>query len=399
MPNNIELITKYSSQAWDKVYKREAISSLFDAQPGLFQFTGAKTVKIAQWQSGGLSDYSRNNEFTGVGEVNGYQRSSMQLTWTEYTIEQDRAAKILIEKFDDEETDGLAVGATTTELSRTVIIPEVDAYTFAKIYKSAATVGLGNVISGTVNGKPLEALNAGFTYLDNVEVPAENQMIFVSPNYLNLLRNTTEVTKFLSQGDYDKNVSFKMTEYEGRKLVVVPPQRFNTEVVLEKNGYRVAGTPIDFMIVPKDAVTHIVKYNKVKVLEGDLALAASNQDGFAVYARVYHDVFVIQNKRLAIYAHTGATTYTGVATGTLSLTVKQDATGKVKEISLFPAHIYAARYQYVAAANDGQVVVGNAAPTSDVTDFKVGDTISAAVTAFAVDSYGKVLAKVSLAAI
>ena len=144
---------------------------------------------------------------------------------------------------------------------------EVDAYTFAKIYKSAATVGLGNVISGTVNGKPLEALNAGFTYLDNVEVPAENQMIFMSPNYLNLLRNTTEVTKFLSQGDYDKNVSFKMTEYEGRKLVIVPPQRFNTEVVLEKNGYRVAGTPIDFMIVPKDAVTHIVKYNKVKVLE------------------------------------------------------------------------------------------------------------------------------------
>lgn len=123
MPNNIELITKYSSQAWDKVYKREAISSVFDAQPGLFQFTGAKTVKIAQWQSGGLSDYSRNNEYTGVGEVNGYQRSSMQLTWTEYTIEQDRAAKILIEKFDDEETDGLAVGATTTELSRTVIIP------------------------------------------------------------------------------------------------------------------------------------------------------------------------------------------------------------------------------------------------------------------------------------
>ena len=70
MANYIELITKNSSQAWDKVYKREAISSMFDAAPGLFQFTGAKTVKIATWQVGGLSDYTRNNEFTGEDEVN-----------------------------------------------------------------------------------------------------------------------------------------------------------------------------------------------------------------------------------------------------------------------------------------------------------------------------------------
>lgn len=123
MGNYIELITKYSSQAWDKVYKREAISSMFDAQAGLFQFTGAKTVKIATWQVGGLSDYSRNNDVTGASANHGYQESTMQLVWQEHTIEADRAAKIPIEKFDDEETDGLAVGATTTELSRVVIIP------------------------------------------------------------------------------------------------------------------------------------------------------------------------------------------------------------------------------------------------------------------------------------
>ena len=52
MANYIELITKYSSQAWDKVYKKEAISSMFDAQPGLFQFTGAKTVKAKRTPSG-----------------------------------------------------------------------------------------------------------------------------------------------------------------------------------------------------------------------------------------------------------------------------------------------------------------------------------------------------------
>ena len=74
MANYIELIQKYSSQAWDKTYKRESISSIFDAGEGLFRFTGAKTVKIATWQSGGLSDYTRNNEYTGVDEINGYKK-------------------------------------------------------------------------------------------------------------------------------------------------------------------------------------------------------------------------------------------------------------------------------------------------------------------------------------
>ena len=358
MANYIELIQKYSSQAWDKTYKRESISSLFDAGEGLFKFTGAKTVKIATWQAGGLSDYSRNNEYTGVDEIRGYKDSTMQLVWNEYTIEQDRGARIPIEKFDDEETDGLALGATTTELSRLVIIPEVDAYFFSKVYQEAAKAGTGNIVNGTVEN-PLETLNAGLTYLDNMEVGAENQVIALSPNYLNLLRNTKELTKFLTQGDYYKNVSFKMTEYEGRKLVVVPPQRFNTEVKLHENGFSLKGQPIDFMILPKDAVTHIVKYNKVKVLDGDLALAASNQDGFVVYARVYHDTFVTKNKRVAIYVHTGAiASPTDTQAGKARILLSTD-NGTVSSIEAFPFEM---KVTFEKAASGATVTVGDEKP-------------------------------------
>ena len=391
MANYIELITKYSSQAWDKVYKKEAISSMFDAQPGLFQFTGAKTVKIATWQAGGLSDYSRNNEYTGADEVNGYKKSTMQLVWHEYTIEADRGARIPIEKFDDEETDGLAVGATTTELSRVVIIPEVDAYFFSKVYQQAALAGTGNVVSGSINEKPLFALNEGLTYLDNMEIPAENQVIAVSPTYYNMLRNTTEVTKFLAQGDFDKDVKFRLTEYEGRKLVVVPPQRFNTEVELHENGYSLKGKPIDFMIMPKDALVHIVKYNKVKVLDGDLALAAANMDGFVVFARVYHDVFVTRNKRPAIYAHTKATAYEGIATGAkqINLLAEKGKDGKtyVKTLTMLPLEMFV-----FFGVSSTTVAVDSEVKREDVTFIKEGDEITANHYVYAFDTYGRVLA-------
>lgn len=126
MGNSIDLITKYSTKAWDKVYKAEAISSLLDAPANQVQFTGAKTVKIAKFTAGGLGNYYRNNDTDGYdldGGYFGYAQSTAGLVWEEFTLRQDRSARYQIEMFDNEETDGLALGAATTEISRTIMIP------------------------------------------------------------------------------------------------------------------------------------------------------------------------------------------------------------------------------------------------------------------------------------
>ena len=136
MANNIELITKYSPKAWDTVYKQESMSSLLDTDSKLVQFTGAKTVKIAKWQNGGLHNYYRNNvgddrvpaipgsgtDFIGAPGF-GYQKSGARLVWEEFTLRVDRAAAFLIEKFDNEESGEELVGLGVTEISRTTIVP------------------------------------------------------------------------------------------------------------------------------------------------------------------------------------------------------------------------------------------------------------------------------------
>lgn len=112
--NAIELITKYSTQAWDKVYKREAISSVLDGDKDLMKFTGVKTVKIAKFMSSGLSDYRRpngagNGVFGGDGHDTsmaantgyGYQQGDASLIWEEFTINCDRGVQLRIELFDD----------------------------------------------------------------------------------------------------------------------------------------------------------------------------------------------------------------------------------------------------------------------------------------------------------
>lgn len=130
--NNIELITQYSPKYWDIVYKQEAVTSILDANPKMVNFTGAKTVKIAKWQNGGLKDYYRNNDVTdpvaGSGFVGaagfGYQSSAARLSWEEFTLKQDRAAAFEIEYFDNEESGDQLVGLGVTEISRTAIVPQ-----------------------------------------------------------------------------------------------------------------------------------------------------------------------------------------------------------------------------------------------------------------------------------
>ena len=374
--NSIELITKYSTKAWDQVYKAESRSALLDAPSAQVQFTGAKTVKIAKFSATGLGNYYRNNDgdprnTTADGAHFGYAGGNVGLTWEEFTLKQDRSAMYQIEKFDDEETDGLTLGAATTEINRTIIVPEVDAYCFAEVAKYAESLGGENYKTGSIEDKPLAALNEALVYFDEHEVPAEKQIIFVSPRYMTALRNDNggELNRYLLQSDFKKDVSYTMVSYEGRQLVVVPPARFRTLINMTNSGYTWSenSKDIDFMVVAKDAVMHIVKYNKVKVIGGDMNLAGAHFDGFSIFARVYHDVFVPDNKRYALYVHVDGLDKKS-ATNTLTIA----RTGNlVTSITHKPAELKARYYVYT-----GNEKVGAEIDVSGLTEVKVGSTVA-----------------------
>lgn len=398
---SIALITKYSTTGYDKVYKADATSSVLSKDNSMIQFTGTKTVKVAKMQFGGLTNYYSNNfgdERRPFSENAGYGASMAGITWEEHTLKMDRAARYVIEEFDNEESGELVIGKSITEINRTVIIPEVDSYCWSTVYQNAGYVADEAVTADT----SLAALNKGLLWEDEHEVPAENQIILMSPAYANLLRsNTKELTHFMTPGSFNQNVSFSMSKYEGRDIVLVPPARFMTKYVFD-NGFAPAdgAKAIDFIIMPKDGATHVTKFQKTRILSGDVATAMSGMDGYVLLARIYHDVFVFDNKRVAIYAHTGsgATTFTnddkaGILTISANIITKDKGGKKIVDRLIW---LPGDKFVTIGVLTSGEYSKGTEVLASNFTPLRVGDEVPSTGTFVAIDNTNKMVAKVTV---
>lgn len=312
--NNIHLITQYSTKAFDEVYKQESVTAVLDAPNAFMEFTGAKTVKIRKFQTGGLSDYSRNNNAGGYGDIRidepsgdyygsagfGYKQTSAKVEWEERTLKMDRAAAIPIEYFDNEEAGGDVVSLTAAEFMRTAMVPENDAYTLSTIAANA-----GKVVKETIDtDKSLAALNSAFLYFEENEVPANDQVIFASPAFMKKLRETKELARWLGEDVKDRKVNYRITDYEGRQIITVSPQRLHTGFKRYQGGYgwEKGSAAINFLAVSKSAVMHVKKFEQLKIVGGEANLSGNGFDGYTIYARMYYDVFVLDNKKYGIYA-------------------------------------------------------------------------------------------------
>ena len=189
---------------------------------------------------------------------------------------------------------------------------EVDAYVFSKLAEYAGivnTTAIADPVAGqlgyTLNG-PIYHLNLAFEELENAQVPAEKQIIFCSVSFRNKLRMTNELIRTIDAAEFKGNLSFKVEEYEGRKLITVPNSRFRTMIKLLDTGsggydWESGSQQIDFIVCDPSKVAHVVKYEHVKTFGPGVV---QDFDGYKVNVRIYHDLFVLDNKRVGVYVHT-----------------------------------------------------------------------------------------------
>lgn len=272
-------------------------------------FDGVGQVLVADLLLDGLSNYSRVNEGATddsyvhyqEGSADGYDKGSLSLTWTPYKLRYDRGKQFQVDFLTNEETSNLIIGNLVDVFTEEKVIPEIDTIRFSELAK-VSNAALGNLVIETLQANEIiSKFNAAFEWLAEMEVPTEEQVIYVNPKVMTLIRNTDELKKLLTQADFRYgNITMTVDMYEGRKIIEVPSTRFFTNVALTRNGYtkNANSKTINYMIVSKKAATPIVKLEKIRVINPELV---QDFDGYKVNYRIFHDIIVAKNKIPAIF--------------------------------------------------------------------------------------------------
>lgn len=317
--NSFAYIEKTLPGIVDKVF---ALNSLTDALIGgseiKLDFLDAKTVKIFMLASTGLVDYARG----GHGSAN--QRGAAKSTTETFTLTQERYSEIPLDKLDTLDDGETVLGHLASEFIRTKVVPEFDTYRFSKL-ASYCSATMGNLVeeSGAIAANTIiSKFNAAFKWMAEQKVPEEDQVIYVNPTVMELIRNTTELAKRLHQSDMDKNVKFAIEMYENRQIVVVPSDMFYTKAQTGNGIYPgSASKVINFMVVSKKAPIIVKKLDFAKVYNSDGPDGSYlGYVGYLLTNLYYHDLFVPENKRVALYCNVS-----NVAAGSVSSALLVDA--------------------------------------------------------------------------
>ena len=210
-----------------------------------------------------------------------------------------------LDRMDDDETMGLTLATVLPEYMRTQVIPELDAYRFAKY---ASTPGVSTTTAATLSAQTiLSYLDAAKEQMDSDEVPREGRVLYISTGCYNYLCQA--VTRLLAN---ETVVQRDVSTLDGMPVIPVPQSRFYTAISLDAGDSADAGgfskdgdtgKDLNFMIVHGPAVVQAAKLNAVKYFPPEVNQTV---DGHLWQHRLYHDAWVLDNRVDGIYYHSKA---------------------------------------------------------------------------------------------
>ena len=294
MANSITKFKAYIDKL-DTVYQQASATSILDADADTVRM-GAKAGEflIPKMSMDGLADYSRSS---------GYVKGDVTITYETKSCNYDRGRKFSVDAMDNEETAGIAFGKLASEFIRTKVVPEMDAFRFAK-YASATGILSAAEATPTAGTAVLTALQIAVNAQDEAEINVDGKILYITPTLLTLAKNV-DTTK--SKAIIDR--------FE--KIITVPQTRFYTAIDMKDGtssnetagGYAGAtgGYKINFMIINRDAVIQFGKHTVNKVVSPE---ENQTDDGYMFFYRAYSIAETYENKVKGIYLNRDTTALT-----------------------------------------------------------------------------------------
>ncbi|WP_417134899.1 hypothetical protein [Rubneribacter badeniensis] len=327
MSNSIEYTRKYTSLL-DEVYKRAAVSTCLNSPRRMARAgRNAKEIMIPKIEVSGLGDYSRNG---------GYKTGSITYEFETKTFNYDRGIRLLADVMDVEEAGVLdCFVAAGSELQRTQVAPEADAFTFSEIASHEGVSPAEEDFADAEAGDVLASLRAATNAMDEAEVTGASRILFITPTLKGVLddfslanpaRSNRVLERFsrivevpqtrfytaidLLQGRFEGDFGYRSSAGDYAKTADTELVAGKTYYDYSKDGYQPVaepnvadiatyyevvgvGRPISYMVVEKSAVIKFDKHVASRVFSPD---ELETLDSYMMKYRKYGIVELLDNK-------------------------------------------------------------------------------------------------------
>ena len=289
MSNSIASVQKYTA-ILDEVYQRASVSSCLNSGRRMVRAgRNAKEIMIPKITVTGLGDYTRNE---------GYKTGSITYEYETKAFNYDRGIRLFADVMDVEEAGVLDCFVEAgSELQRTQVAPEADAFTFAEIAGHEGVTTASADLSAAEATDVLELLRAATSAMDEAQVSTGSRYLFITPTLKGLLDDFSLANTARSNRVLERFC----------RIVEVPQVRFYSEITLNSGdddsfGYSKGATAVDinFLIVEKGAVIKYDKHVASRVFSPD---ELESLDSYMMKYRKYGIVELFDNKLDGVYAH------------------------------------------------------------------------------------------------
>jgi hypothetical protein len=278
----------------DEVYKQASLTRFLETPSTQYKPVNGNTILINSITVTGCKTYSRTT---------GYPAGTVANTWADYTLDMERGIKVPIDVMDMEEAR-IEGGRIANTWLRESFFPELDLYRFTKIYTDFVAAGGSAVDADLTYDTAIDAIDTGIKTMNDNEVPKEGRLVFVSPNYMKLLKQSGEWYYNRTVQQNNGIVNRNITVFDDMPIIEVPSGRFNSAATFGEGTNTLTGKAINFMIVHQPSVIAVIKHSSLKIIPTEVN---GDSDGIIVATREYHGCSLLDNKALkGVYIHRAA---------------------------------------------------------------------------------------------
>lgn len=255
----LNYVTQFKTRIID-MYGHELTSDALYHSNEDIKIVNAKEIKLPRLSVSGYKDHDR--------KTLGFNTGNYSNDFETKSLDHDRDIEFFIDPMDVDETNQIvSIANIQARFEKKQAIPELDCYTFSKLYSEAERVGATIRTNTITRENILSDFDDNCEVFENLGIPLSRCILYCTAAYRKELKNADGIQRYLEVSGGSGKIDRRVHSLDDLgEIRTVPVERFKTAYDFTE-GYQAdaSGKQINYILVDPEAQVSRVKYSYINV--------------------------------------------------------------------------------------------------------------------------------------